>query len=325
MTDTGPQDRSDDDAPGASGGAGGSYGDDAPGTGDTADLDALGRRGSPYDDTAFGQDAADSGGAGSDGPATGYDADEAWTIRKESPGPGWTTQAGAGSGPGWGSAPLYESDATPFGTSYGETARYEADAVEAAESAPVDPEADTAEPDYSDPIADEATRHDAGAPWPGPGMPPPPPPPGMQPPPPGGAYGHPGYGPPVDGPSGQGPGYAPGAYGNAGYGSAGYGAAGSWPAYGPGMWAPDPAAPFGRHPVTGEAYSDKQKLVAGLLQVFVGWTGAGRFYLGDNGMGVAQLLVSVFTCGIGALWPLIDGILILMGNVPDSQGRPLRD
>ncbi|QDQ97818.1 TM2 domain-containing protein [Tomitella fengzijianii] len=321
MTDTGPQDRSDDDTPGVSGnrGSGGGYGDADPASGDTADLDSLGRRGSPYDDTAFGQESVDSGGPESGGSASGYDADEAWTIRKESPGPGWTTQAGAGSGPGWGSAPLYESDATPFGTSYGETARYEADAVEAAESAPVDPEADDVEPDYSDPIADDAPRHDAdaGAEGPGPGTPPPgmpPPPPGMPPPPPGGEYGPAGYGA---------PGYAPPGYGPAGYGAPGYGPAGYGP--GPGMWAPDPTAPYGRHPVTGEAFSDKQKLVAGLLQIFVGWTGAGRFYLGDNGMGVAQLLVSVFTCGIGALWPLIDGILILMGNVRDSQGRPLRD
>jgi hypothetical protein len=55
----------------------------------------------------------------------------------------------------------------------------------------------------------------------------------------------------------------------------------------------DPAAPYGRHPITGEPYSDKQKIVAGLLQLFAGGFGAGRFYLGHNGIGVAQLL----TCG----------------------------
>ena len=32
--------------------------------------------------------------------------------------------------------------------------------------------------------------------------------------------------------------------------------------------ATDPAAPYGRHPVTGEPYSDKQKIVAGLLEIF---------------------------------------------------------
>lgn len=77
------------------------------------------------------------------------------------------------------------------------------------------------------------------------------------------------------------------------------------------------------HPVTGVPYSDKQKLVAGLLQILVP-IGIGRFYIGDNGKGVAQLLVTIFTCGIGALWPFIDGILMLVGEPNDAQGRPLR-
>ena len=84
---------------------------------------------------------------------------------------------------------------------------------------------------------------------------------------------------------------------------------------------PDPSAPYGRHPVTGEPYSDKQKIVAGLLQLFLGGFGAGRFYLGDTGIALAQL----FTCGGLGIWALIDAIMILMGNVRDKQGRPLRD
>ena len=83
----------------------------------------------------------------------------------------------------------------------------------------------------------------------------------------------------------------------------------------------DPAAPYGRHPVTGEPYSDKQKIVAGLLQIFLGGFGAGRWYLGDNGIALAQL----FTCGGLGVWALIDGIMMLTGNVRDKQGRPLRD
>ena len=84
---------------------------------------------------------------------------------------------------------------------------------------------------------------------------------------------------------------------------------------------PDPAAPFGRHPVTGEPFSDKQKIVAGLLEIFLGGFGAGRWYLGDTGIALAQL----FTCGGLGVWALIDGIMMLMGNVRDKQGRPLRD
>jgi len=60
--------------------------------------------------------------------------------------------------------------------------------------------------------------------------------------------------------------------------------------------------------------------VAGLLQIFLGGFGAGRWYLGDTGIALGQL----FTCGGLGIWALIDGIMILTGNVRDKQGRPLR-
>jgi TM2 domain-containing membrane protein YozV len=133
--------------------------------------------------------------------------------------------------------------------------------------------------------------------------PPPPPPGGYAPPPPpgGSAPPPPGYGPP--------PGYQPP----------------------PGGYPPPPGyaygahagAPWGVHPVTGVPYSDKQKLIAGLLQILLPF-GIGRFYIGDTGTGVAQLLVSIFTCGLGGLWSLIDGIIMLTGEPNDAQGRPLR-
>jgi TM2 domain-containing membrane protein YozV len=89
----------------------------------------------------------------------------------------------------------------------------------------------------------------------------------------------------------------------------------------------DSAAPFGRHPVTGQPYSDKSKTIAGLLQLLslIGIGGIGRFYIGDIGIGVAQLLVGWLTCGIGLIWSIVDAILILTDKVPDPQGRPLRD
>ena len=86
-----------------------------------------------------------------------------------------------------------------------------------------------------------------------------------------------------------------------------------------------PSAPYGVHPVTGQPYSDKTKLVAGLLQIFLGGFGIGRFYLGDNKTAIWQIVVTVLTCGIGSIWGLIDGIIILAtDNVTDAQGRPLR-
>ncbi|WP_368666183.1 TM2 domain-containing protein [Micromonospora sp. CV4] len=72
-------------------------------------------------------------------------------------------------------------------------------------------------------------------------------------------------------------------------------------------------------------YSDKSKVVAGILGILLGTFGAGRFYTGHTKIAVLQLVVSLVTCGFGALWGLIDGILILVNGGTDAQGRPLRD
>ncbi len=90
----------------------------------------------------------------------------------------------------------------------------------------------------------------------------------------------------------------------------------------------DPSAPFGRHPLTGQPFSDKSKVVAGLLQLLglLGLVGIGRIYLGQTGLGVAQLIVGLATCGLGAvIWGIVDAVLILTDKVSDPQGRPLRD
>jgi len=83
--------------------------------------------------------------------------------------------------------------------------------------------------------------------------------------------------------------------------------------------------PPGAYGQPGVVYSDKTKLVAGLLGIFLGTFGVGRFYTGHTGLAVGQLLVGVLTCGLGGLWGLIDGILILVNGGTDAQGRVLRD
>jgi TM2 domain-containing membrane protein YozV len=80
--------------------------------------------------------------------------------------------------------------------------------------------------------------------------------------------------------------------------------------------------------MTGEPFSEKSKVIAGLLQLLglFGIVGIGRIYLGQTGFGVAQLVVGLVTCGVGAVvWGIIDAILILMDKVRDPEGRPLRD
>ena len=83
----------------------------------------------------------------------------------------------------------------------------------------------------------------------------------------------------------------------------------------------DLEAPYGREPETGIPYSDRQKIVAGLLQLFLPF-GVGRFYSGSAGVGVAQLLTSWL--GVGILWCWIDAIVMLAGRPRDQYGRPLR-
>ncbi|MFM9615192.1 TM2 domain-containing protein [Streptomyces niveiscabiei] len=83
---------------------------------------------------------------------------------------------------------------------------------------------------------------------------------------------------------------------------------------------PNAEAPYGYDP-QGRPYSDKSKLAAGLLQIFLGGFGVGRFYVGNVGIGIAQLL----TCGGFGIWALIDGIIFLVSNGrTDKQGRVLR-
>lgn len=86
----------------------------------------------------------------------------------------------------------------------------------------------------------------------------------------------------------------------------------------------DQSAPFGRDPLTGEPYSDRSKTTAGLLQILLGGFGAGRFYLNQPGTAIAQIAVTWLTCGLGGIWPLIDGIMMLTGKVRDEFGRPLK-
>jgi hypothetical protein len=80
-------------------------------------------------------------------------------------------------------------------------------------------------------------------------------------------------------------------------------------------------------PIIAGADDRKSKLVAGLLGILLGWLGVHRFYLGYTAIGVAQILVSLLTCGVGWLWGLIEGILILTGSsiTTDADGRPLKD
>lgn len=80
--------------------------------------------------------------------------------------------------------------------------------------------------------------------------------------------------------------------------------------------------------------SDKSKIVAGILGILLGGLGIHNFYLGFTGKAVAQLLISVLSLGIlavfSSIWGLIEGVLILISTQGspwhrDSLGRELQD
>lgn len=74
----------------------------------------------------------------------------------------------------------------------------------------------------------------------------------------------------------------------------------------------------------------KSKIAAGLLGIFLGSLGVHNFYLGYTGKAIAQLLISLLSCGVlsfvSGIWGLIEGILILTGSMNvDADGNPLKD
>ena len=81
--------------------------------------------------------------------------------------------------------------------------------------------------------------------------------------------------------------------------------------------------PFGAE--VDENDNRKSKLIAGLLGIFLGGWGVHNFYLGFTKRAVAQILLTVFLCGAGAIWGFIEGILILVDNINvDAEGNPLK-
>lgn len=74
--------------------------------------------------------------------------------------------------------------------------------------------------------------------------------------------------------------------------------------------------------------ASKSKMAAGLLGIFLGSLGIHNFYLGYTGKAVAQLLITVLSCGflsfVSWIWGLVEGIQILTGSINvDAEGNPL--
>ena len=69
-----------------------------------------------------------------------------------------------------------------------------------------------------------------------------------------------------------------------------------------------------------EEISPKSRLAVALFAWFLGVFGVHRFYLGKIGTGIAMIL----TMGGLGIWAIIDNVLIVVGSLNDSDGKPLR-
>ena len=95
---------------------------------------------------------------------------------------------------------------------------------------------------------------------------------------------------------------------------------GQQPMYNPPQYQPQ----AGMEPPPG--YVQKSRVAAGILAILLGTYGIHSFYLGNTSRGLLQLLLSLFTCGIGAIvmfiWGIVDGVRILDGRINTDAREP---
>ena len=71
----------------------------------------------------------------------------------------------------------------------------------------------------------------------------------------------------------------------------------------------------------------KSKRIAMALALFpvTGAFGGHRWYLGYFKIATFQFLLTAVTMGFGILWPIVDAVLLMTGDLDkDKQGRPLK-
>lgn len=67
--------------------------------------------------------------------------------------------------------------------------------------------------------------------------------------------------------------------------------------------------------------SDKDKIVAGLLALFLGWLGIHYFYMGKATAGILTIILSFITCGIWDILIFIQAIMILVGSQEEFEQK----
>lgn len=77
-------------------------------------------------------------------------------------------------------------------------------------------------------------------------------------------------------------------------------------------------------------YPQKSRIAAALLGILFGTFGVHNFYQGRIGVGVAQLAITVVSCGwlavVSAIWGIVEGVQLLQGKkLVDGHGLPFID
>ena len=89
----------------------------------------------------------------------------------------------------------------------------------------------------------------------------------------------------------------------------------------PPQYAPPPPQ-YAPPPQYGQpVMSTKSRVVYIILGIFLGELGVHNFYAGRVGVGVAQLLITVLTCGYGTVITWIWALIEVCTVTTDSQGR----
>lgn len=63
--------------------------------------------------------------------------------------------------------------------------------------------------------------------------------------------------------------------------------------------------------------SENKKMIAGILALLIGSLGIHKFILGYTQEGILQIIITIVTCGLGGIIPLIEGIIYLTKSDED--------
>ena len=94
----------------------------------------------------------------------------------------------------------------------------------------------------------------------------------------------------------------------------------------PGLSTPTGAQPLNTPKVPTATESQKSKIVAAVLAIFLGYFGAHDFYLGYKKNGLIKIIMTITVIGAFAsyVWTLFDFIKIICGGKLDSDGQLLK-